>query len=262
MRGKHVVVTGGATGIGEQTCELLAAAGAQVTILDVRQPRAGLGRFVALDLSRPEAIAQAVASVDGPVHALCNVAGLPPRAGMATQVLRVNFLGLRDFTRRLIPQMEQDGAIVNVGSRAGARWRENLDQVRALLACDWRDDLEQFIDLHQIDDTRAFDLSKEAVIVWSMACTQPLLAHGLRMNSISPGAVSTGILDDFMAAFGDHARRNVARVGRPATALEVAESIVFLISPQSAWLRGIDLVIDGGISACSVAELLKLESGL
>ena len=78
--------------------------------------------------------------------------------------------------------------------------------------------------------------------------------RGLRMNSVSPAAVSTGILDEF----GDKVANNPKRVGRAGTADEVADVIVFLSRPESHWVRGNDVVIDGGMSAMITAEKLGL----
>ena len=78
---------------------------------------------------------------------------------------------------------------------------DNLAQVKALRACSWGD-IDAFIQSHEIDDTRAYNLSKEAVIVETIATTEAFLAKGIRVNCVSPAAVSTGILDDFTKAFG------------------------------------------------------------
>ena len=89
-----------------------------------------------------------------------------------------------------------------------------------------------------------------------MAGTQSLIARNLRANSISPAAVSTDILQDFATAFGDKMVQNVARVGRPGLPSEIASAIVFLASPTSGWIKGQDIVIDGGMSAIATSEAL------
>jgi len=109
-----------------------------------------------------------------------------------------------------------------------------------------------------IDPVRAYNLSKEAMILWTLSETEDLIAKGLRMNSVSPGAVSTGILDDFAKAFGEKMRKNVARVGRPSTAVDVALVARFLLSEESVWLKGIDIPIDGGMGACVASDSLGL----
>lgn len=105
------------------------------------------------------------------------------------------------------------------------------------------------IKAQEFDHVRAYTLSKEAIIVWTMAQTQKLIGLNLRMKSVSLAAVSTGILDGFSAAFGEKMTKNVTRVGRPGTADEIADLILFLCSDNSRWVKGQDIVIDGGMSA-------------
>ena len=93
--------------------------------------------------------------------------------------------------------------------------------------------LDAFIQAHGIDGTRTYNLSKEAVIVLTQTLTEPLIARDIRVSSVSPAAVSTGILQDFVTAFGERVAKNIARVGRPGDADEVADVIVFLASPES-----------------------------
>ena len=75
---------------------------------------------------------------------------------------------------------------------------------------------------------------------------------------MSPAAVSTGILDDFKAAFGDKVAANIALVGRAGTPEEVADVIVFLASPESHWVKGNDITIDGGVTALMTKDGLGL----
>lgn len=258
MRGKHVVVTGGATGIGAAVCALLQSQGASVSVLDIRQPGHAVHRFLPLDLNDLSAVDRTLERLTEPVHALLNVAGLPPRPGQASAVLRVNFFGLRRLTNGLIPQMPEGGAVVNVSSRAGLQWRQNIEQVKALMALPDDADLQAFCARHRIDDTRAYNLSKEAVTAWTIAQTEALVARGLRMNAVSPGAVETSILGDFKAAFGPRVGAMVARVRRPGHPAEVAQVIAFLADPRSAWLKGVDVPVDGGMGALDAIDGLGL----
>lgn len=254
----RVALTGGATGIGAAVAAKLAAAGAHVVAFDLNEPQGNVDRWIATDLGDPASISKAVAESDGPYDALINNAGLPPRPGLEQTILSVNFLGLVQMTNAMIPMLKKGGSVVNTASRAGAAWRDNIDQVKALIALKDPSQLSPFIAAHAIDHIRAYNLSKEAVIAWSMAQTERLIALDLRMNTVSPAAVSTGILDDFETAFGERMARNVARVGRPGLPEEVADLIVFLASPESGWLKGNDFIIDGGMSALAVVDQLGL----
>ncbi|MDJ0639864.1 MAG: SDR family oxidoreductase [Paracoccaceae bacterium] len=160
----------------------------------------------------------------------------------------------------MLDKLSYGAAIVNVASRAGAAWRENLDEVKALMACQ-PDDLKGFIAERGIDNVRAYNLSKEAVIALTVAETEGMVARGFRMNSVSPAAVSTGILDDFTAAFGERVAKNIARAGRPGSPEEIADVILFLLSPESAWIKGQDIVIDGGMGAMGMSDALGLSTG-
>ena len=117
MSAKSVVVTGAATGIGAETVRQLRAAGAHVTGVDIAAPTGTVDAYVPVDLGDPAAIDRAVAALEGPFDALCNIAGLPPREGLSAPILSVNFLGFRRFTAAMLDRMAPGasiGAIVPV----------------------------------------------------------------------------------------------------------------------------------------------------
>ncbi len=256
----RVALTGGASGIGAEVAAKLKAGAHHVTAFDISEPAANIDAWIRTDLNEPASVAAAIEAADGPFDALINNAGLPPREGLEEVILRVNFMGFRSFLQGMLEKLNEGAAIVNVASRAGAAWRENLDEVKALMACQ-PDDLSSFIADRGIDHVRAYNLSKEAVIALTVAETERMVARGFRMNSVSPAAVSTGILDDFTAAFGERVAKNIARAGRPGLPEEIADVILFLLSPDSAWIKGQDIVIDGGMSAMGLSDALGLNAG-
>jgi NAD(P)-dependent dehydrogenase (short-subunit alcohol dehydrogenase family) len=253
----RALITGAATGIGASVVSKLKARGYEVVALDIIEP-ANVDQWICVDMSNTESIDKAVTQLSGKFDCMINNAGLPPRPGLEESVLAVNYLGLVRFTKAALGCMNQDASIVNTASRAGALWRNNLEQVKVLMSLSDPSELAGFVKAQEIDPVRAYNLSKEAIIVWTMAQTQKMLGLGLRMNTVSPAAVSTGILDDFAAAFGDKMVKNVERVGRPGTANEIADLIVFLCSENSRWIKGQDLVIDGGMSAMLHVDTLEL----
>jgi len=254
----HIALTGGATGIGAEVVAKLKAAGHTVTAFDISQPSSAVDRWIETDLGDPASIELALSAAHGPFDALINNAGLPPRKGLEHAILAVNYFGMKAFLDGMVGKLSPGASIVNTASRAGAMWRQNLDEVKALMALD-QTDLGQFIADRSIDATRAYNLSKEAVIVLTMAETETMIAKGLRMNSVSPAAVSTGILDDFVTAFGEKVAKNIARVGRPGLPSEIADVILFLIGPESHWIKGTDIVVDGGMGALAQTEMLGLK---
>ena len=81
---------------------------------------------------------------------------------------------------------------------------------------------------------------------------------GLRINAVCPGAVATGLLTDFAAAFGEAMARNLARAGRPGQPEEIAAVADFLLGPDSSWLRGAEISPDGGMGAFAASDALGL----
>lgn len=258
---KTFAITGVATGIGAEIASRLKTQGHRVIGFDIADHAEHVDLLIPLDLANPDSINQAAARLDEPLDGLCNNAGIPPKENIdPALVLQVNFIGQRQFTSAVLNHLKPESPIANMASRAGHQWRENLEQSLEVGAIKSPDALPGFIAKHQIDTTRAYNLSKEAMILWTMSETEMLIKRNLRMNSISPGAVSTGILDDFARAFGDKMTKNVARAGRPATTEDVARVAVFLLSDESSWLKGIDIPVDGGMGASAASDTLGLKA--
>lgn len=255
---RTVVITGAASGIGAACAAHFRERGARVIGVDRNAPAAGIvDRFVQADLSDASSIDAAVAQIDEKVNALCNIAGLPPTKGRAA-VLLVNFIGLRRFTEALLPTLSDGAAIVNLASLAGFGWRDGAQQVRALMSVQEMSDVEGFCDKHAIDAARAYFLSKEALIVWTMQNRWQWRSRGIRINAVSPGPVETPIHQDFLQTLGERAQedmRLMERAGRPSDIVPLVE---FLCSDESAWIQGTNIPCDGGMAA----HLLLQSSGL
>lgn len=252
-------VTGVASGIGAELARLLKSQGHRVLGFDITETIENVDDFIALDLNDPNAIAAAAARTPYALDGLCNNAGLPPRAGLEAAILHVNFTGTRSFTQAMLPHLSEGASIVNMASRAGHGWRDGMEQVKRLAAQTTAAQIADFVASENIDATRCYNLSKEAVILWTVALSEQMSAQGLRINSLSPGGIATGILDDFKRAFGDQMARNVARAGRPGTAAEIAEVAAFVLSPQSHWIKGTDIAVDGGMGAFNMSDALDLD---
>jgi len=142
---------------------------------------AHMDHFIALDLNDDASILAAAARTPCKLDGLCNNAGLPPRAGMEAAILQVNFIGTRAFTHAMLPHMAQGASIVNMASRAGHGWRDNLDQNKRLAALRLAGQAPQFVLEEGIDATRCYNLTKEAMILWTVAMAEEMVAKGLRV---------------------------------------------------------------------------------
>ena len=248
---KSVLLTGASTGIGYATLQRLVAAGHDVTTLDVKDAPEGSARHLACDLSDPTSIDAVVDQLDGPYDALGNIAGVAGSMG-AELVLRVNVYGLRHITDRLLAtgRLADGGSIVNIASLAGMAWERHLDRIAAL---DAALDFQAGIEVARGYDRggpAAYVLSKEWVVAYTQRLAGELLAQRIRVNSVSPGPVLTPLFPYFEADAGAEQMAWMnEQVGRAAEPDDQAAAIVWLLVGDSSWVNGVDLAVDGGLSA-------------
>ena len=246
LEGKTIIVTGAASGIGAGVAKLAMSQGAQVLAVDRNEPDYTAAAFIRTDLSDPHSIAEAARQIPEGANALCNIAGLPPTAGREA-VLRVNFLGLREFTETLVPKLADDSAIVNLASLAGSGWADARGDISDFLAVRDFSKVREFCDARGIDDSRSYFFSKECLIVWTMRNRWTWRPRGIRMNCVSPGPVETPILPDFLATLGERAAQDMEIMDRPGRVDDIAPVVTFLCSDAGAWIRGADIPVDGGM---------------
>ena len=252
-----VVITGGSSGMGRECCNLLSGIADEIVIIDIMEPNIKDVTWIKADFTDVDTLHELEHELVGNFDVLINSAGLPPRESKELDILLVNFMALRKVSEIIIPKMNPGSSIVNLASKAGSNWKENLPQIKRLIPIANLSDLASFCKREELNHVRAYDLSKEAVIVWTIASCEGLKQKDIRINSVSPAAIETRILDDFISAFGERAAQMINRIGRPGTPQEVAEVIMFLISNKSNWITGIDLPVDGGTSA--VVNCIQLD---
>ncbi|ROQ04632.1 NAD(P)-dependent dehydrogenase (short-subunit alcohol dehydrogenase family) [Rathayibacter sp. PhB93] len=244
--GKTVVVTGASSGIGEATAVALHDLGAHVIAASRREPAVETAGYVSLDLSDPASISAAAAAIDGDVYGLFNCAGAVPMLD-PLDILKVNYLGTRLFTELLVDKMAPESAIANVSSDAGYGWRKKLDLLLEFVAIPSFDAAASWYSANEEAAGHAYTFGKEALNVWSMQQSQSLIKRGIRINTTSPGAVQTPMLEAIEEEYStDSITPVTVPSGRRSSPAEQAGPLLFLNSSHASYVNGVDIVIDGG----------------
>jgi len=256
--GRRAVVTGCASGIGEHVVRQLSELGAEVVGLDKRRPPAEVNEFHEVDLADPESIDAAVAAIGGHVDALFNVAGVSSGIGNPSLVATINFLGLRQVTEALVPRMAAGSSIVSVSSLAAVAYREHAQTVVPLLdTATMREGIE-WCAAHPDELGNGYQLSKEAIILYTMRSATPLGANGIRINCSGPGVTETPILDQLRTAYGQSFLDDIPKpLGRVSDPAEQAAALLFLNSRAASYITGQILWVDGGNVGAAIARDLE-----
>lgn len=250
VAGKVAIVTGGSSGIGRATAELLATEGAAVLVTDVAVEtgqavveginaaggKAAFLRHDVADEAQWEA-AFARAAEFGPVSILFNNAGVRPKtvpledvtlgdwqAHMAVNMDGV-FLGIKHGIRAM---KQSGGCIVSTSSIYGIAGAA-------------------MIGAYSASKGGVRTLTKAAAI----ECTS--LRYPIRVNSVHPGFIETGMLDTVVEEFGESfiKKRMVSAtpLGRIGEARDIAEGVLYLVADSGKFVTGVELPIDGGFLA-------------
>ena len=248
-RNRCVVVTGASSGIGFATAQALIGLGAKVIGLSRRRPELNLEAYVPLDLADPKSIEAAVGAIGGHVDSLFNVAAAVPMIDQV-DILKINYLGTRLFTEGVIKLMSSGGAILNVSSDGGYSWRKQLPLLLDFMAADTFDGGLAWYLEHKDVAGHTYPFSKEALNVWTLQLSAELIKHGIRINTVSPGAVQTPMLEQIEAAYGKGMiDPTEVPSGRRSSPEEQAWPCIFMNSDLASYINGADLAVDGGFWA-------------
>ncbi|ESZ26177.1 MULTISPECIES: glucose 1-dehydrogenase [unclassified Mesorhizobium] len=249
LKDRIAVVTGAGSGIGRAGAMIMGREGAVVVIADRDQAAGeatasemramgGQAEAIATDVADDGALEKLIAGTierHGRIDILHNHAGIQV-GGTLTEVevggmdasWRVNVRAQFLAARMVMPSMiaRGNGVILNTASNSGV-----------------------FYDREMI----AYATSKHAVVAMTRQMSLDYARHNVRVNALCPGWVDTPFNEPFIAQMGGRQAietyvRTKIPMGRWASADEIAEAILFLVSDRSSFMTGQALVIDGGES--------------
>lgn len=230
--GKHIVVTGAASGLGLAIAQAAQVEGATITAID-RGP-APFAQSRICDIADEDQVRAALSGL-APVHAVVNSAGIARRATVTETdmadydaVMAVNVRGAFLISKYAVPLMRgHGGALLHLSSVVGITGLRN----RA-----------------------AYSASKGAIAALTRNMALDYARNNVRVNCLCPGFVDTPLLATLPPE--RHARLTALHpLGRLGTPEDVAHMALFLISDQAAWITGQAIAVDGGFSVGHDADV-------
>jgi 3-oxoacyl-[acyl-carrier protein] reductase len=236
LKGRTAIVCGASSGIGLAIAESLADEGANVAMFarrrDLLQREADRIGALAVrgDVTNPpdlERLVERTLEAFGGIDILVNNGGGPPRTSaqsidddaLESAVELLLFSAVR-LTNLCLPELRRSGRgrIVNITSSSVREPIDNLALSNAV---------------------------RPGVIGWAKTLAREVGSDGITVNSIAPGKIDTARLAEDGSRADEIARIPVRRFGRPR---EVADVVTFLVSDQAAYVSGVVLAVDGGLT--------------
>jgi len=220
-----------------------------------------------VDVSSRESVRQLVrtAAAFGDITQLVHTAGLSPTQASVERVLAVDLAGVAYVLDEFGDAIADGGAGVVIASMAGHMWPPLPPEHEQALATAPADDLLGLPFLGQIADSgSAYGISKRANHLRVAAASVAWGRRGARINSISPGVISTPMGQQELASDSGAMMRAMvdsSGTGRLGTPDDIATAAAFLLSPDSSFITGVDVLVDGGVVAALRSGQLKLPTG-
>lgn len=247
-RGKSVVVTGAASGMGQATAQILVDLGATVTALDIKPTTVPVARALHIDLRDAKSIEEVAASIDGPVDGLFSCAGLPGPPFSEWDTILVNFVGARHLAEQLLPKMSEGSAISVISSSAAIGWQDHIKVITGLLETRGFEAAVEWLTANEkLWSWSGYAYSKYIIDAWVGWWYPELSRREIRINCINPGPTETAMMPAFQDLMGkDTIDQAVGPIGRYSTPEEQAWPLVCLGSPRFSYVGGEVLWTDGG----------------
>lgn len=233
--------------MGAATTTELKDLGAEIHVLDLREPPVEVASYQSVDLRDPEATAAALDEIGGEISALFNCAGLPGGKFSDVDVMTVNFVAMRHLAELVMPRMPSGGAIASISSTAGVGWMQNIAKWLPLVHTKGFAEGRKWCEEHPEEIAGGYAPSKEAIIIWTQWAAFGLAEKGIRVNCISPGPTETPMMPDFIDQVGKEFMDNFPiPLGHRSTPEEQAYPLIFLNSRAASFITGENLITDGG----------------
>jgi len=247
--GKRVVVSGGGGGgMGAAATTELANLGAEIHVIDLKEPPVPVASHQVVDLRDPDATAAAIENIGGTLHALFNCAGLPGPPFSDVDTMLVNFAAMRHLAELCADRMTDGGAICSISSGAGMGYLQQIEKWMPLMQTEGFAGAKAWCEANPEAITSGYAPSKEAIILWTHYAAREFMQRDVRVNVISPGPTDTPM----MPAFEDHSGKELVDTftlvtGRRSTPEEQAYPMIFLNSDAASYITGENLNTDGGM---------------
>jgi NAD(P)-dependent dehydrogenase (short-subunit alcohol dehydrogenase family) len=214
-----------------------------------------------VDVASPESVAQLAehAAALGNVTQVAHTAGLSPSQASAEAILTVDLLGVALVLDAFGKIVAPGGAGVVIASMAGHMFPPLTAEQEQALAHTPSGELLglEFVGPKRITDPGiAYGIAKQANHIRVRAASAHWGKRGARINSISPGIISTPMSQQELASpVGDGMRAMIAvsATGRLGTPDDIASATAFLLGPDASFISGTDLLVDGGVIAAMKA---------
>ena len=242
-------ITGGASGIGAGIVDRLQQDGHQVIVVDLHN--ADIEADLSSDQGRQQAIAGIKALAPDGLDGFIHCAGVGVNVKPVSLISRINYFGALATLEGLKDHVaNRNGAMVLISS-ISATMSQNGAYVEALLAGDEEQAVALIDEL--AEGNEAYAGGKRALTRWMRQHSADYLAAGVRLNAIAPGYIATPLNEKIEA---DPTLRKVNQafaasipVGRPGQPEDIAHAAAFLLDPNSSFIAGTVLFLDGGHDA-------------
>jgi len=273
-KGKHVVVTGAASGIGKAATEMLIDLGADVYTLDINEVTLPVKEHIFTNLLKKDSIDAAITKLPAQVDKIFSCAGVAGATYRGSHfspadVFTINFLAARHLVEKLISRVGKGGAIAFIASAAGVGWPDNLETIMQLLQTKDFDEGRAWLEDNKDnpkaiggppETSQAYPFSKQCLIVYAKGRAFELAAKDIRINTLSPGVTQTGMSEDFENLYGKEMYHSIIQHigGRLSTPEEQGHPLVFLNSDMASYISGADYQVDYGFCGAAAAGFPSL----